>query len=178
MSLSPNTSIPPVESEMSNPAIIITNECQWEGSLGMLMKRDAFGGKLEISWALFANTLQHYFLIATKQDPCKPKRPLSSFDFSYLHARFFNGRNTIKQPEFDAFWAWFGKVIHLVRFQKHVCSLYLDGLIYGLMNREHTQAILANRQPIGTFIIRFSERHPGQLDIAYIDVNSVPSHYL
>lgn len=53
--------------DMSNPFVVITNECQWEGSAGTLLKKDAFGGQLEIPWPQFVNTLQRHFLIATKQ---------------------------------------------------------------------------------------------------------------
>jgi len=56
-----------ISKDMSHPFVVITNECQWEGSAGTLLKKDAFGGQLEIPWPQFVNTLQRHFLIATKQ---------------------------------------------------------------------------------------------------------------
>lgn len=167
-----------VESEMSDPLIIITNECQWENSIGTLIKKDAFGGRLEISWELFANTLQLYFLVATKQDIRHPKRPLSGFDFTYLHSKFF-ASHTITQSAFDKFWNWFGKIVHPLRFQKHICPLWQAGIVYGFLDRESVEKLLVvNRQVPGTFIIRFSERHAGQFDIVWVGANAEINHYL
>jgi len=178
MPLSNGNGAPAVESEMSEPLVIITNECQWEGSLGTLIKKDAFGGKLEISWPLFANTLQHYFLVATKQDMHNPKRPLSQFDFNYLQGKYFGNRNTITQSAFDLFWSWFGKIVHVVRYQRHICSLWQAGIIYGFLDRESVTNVLRNsKQPVGTFIIRFSERHAGQFDIVWVGNDEI-NHYL
>lgn len=62
---------------MSHPFVVITNECQWEGSAGTLLKKDAFGGQLEIPWPQFVNTLQRHFLIATKQGTDLYKCPMT-----------------------------------------------------------------------------------------------------
>jgi len=35
-----------VESEMSRHFVVITNEIQWQGSAGSLLKRDAFDGQV------------------------------------------------------------------------------------------------------------------------------------
>lgn len=178
MPLGAGPSAPTVESEMSDPLIIITNECQWEGSLGTLIKKHAFGGKLEIPWPLFANTLQHYFLIATRQDLGHPKRPLSTFDFDYLHKKFFGYRASVTQTSFDKFWEWFGKIVHTLRFTRHVCSLWQAGIIYGFLDRQAvTDVLVSNNQPIGTFIIRFSERYAGQFDIVWVGHTEI-NHYL
>ena len=40
-------------------------------------------------------------------------------------------------------------------------------MVYGLMTREDVDAALQGRTP-GNFVIRFSERHPGQFGIAYV----------
>eukprot|EP01119_Soliformovum_irregulare_P011455 TRINITY_DN286_c0_g1_i2.p1 TRINITY_DN286_c0_g1~~TRINITY_DN286_c0_g1_i2.p1 ORF type:complete len:465 (+),score=127.76 TRINITY_DN286_c0_g1_i2:159-1553(+) len=58
-----------VESSSSIPLVVITNEVQWEDSAGILLKREAFSsGQMEIPWPEFANTLQHHFLRATRQE--------------------------------------------------------------------------------------------------------------
>ncbi|EFA82265.1 signal transducer and activator of transcription family protein [Heterostelium album PN500] len=168
-----------VESDSSNPFVVITNECQWEGSAGVLLKKDAFDGQLEISWAQFINTLQRHFLIATKQDQVRPKRPLSQFDFKYIQQHFFANRSIIHQQDFDRFWNWFGKSMQTLRYQRHISTLWQEGIIYGYMGRQEVNDALTNQDP-GTFIIRFSERNPGQFGIAYIGME-VPhriKHYL
>lgn len=38
-----------VESNSSRPFIVITNECQWEESEGILLKKDAFGEQVKFS---------------------------------------------------------------------------------------------------------------------------------
>lgn len=168
-----------VESEMSNPFVVITNECQWEGSAGTLLKKDAFGGQLEIPWPQFVNTLQRHFLIATKQDMVRPKRALSLYDFHYINSQFFGNRTIIQQKDFDNFWNWFGKSMQTLRYQRHISTLWQNGIIYGFMNRDDVNAALVN-QDSGTFIIRFSERNPGQFGIAYCSVEHPVriKHYL
>jgi len=168
-----------VESDASNPFVVITNECQWEGSAGVLLKKDAFDGQLEITWPQFINTLQRHFLIATKQDPVRPKRPLSAFDFKYIQTHFFGNRTIIHQQDFDKFWSWFGKSMQTLRYQRHISTLWQEGIIYGYMGRQEVNDALQNQDP-GTFIIRFSERNPGQFGIAYIGVEMPPriKHYL
>lgn len=56
---------------------------------------------------------------------------------------------------------------------------YTARLIYGLISREDTDSILASREP-GTFIIRFSERHPGLFAVGYkiSDKEKDVGHYL
>jgi hypothetical protein len=106
-------------------AVVITNESQWEGSEGALLKRDAFLGQvpsalqrdinsllivlfavcliphselsfratnmcqLEAPWEQFANALQRRFLLATRQDPMRPRRSLSAYDLQYFNLKFF-----------------------------------------------------------------------------------------
>lgn len=168
-----------IESEMSNPFVVITNECQWEGSAGTLLKKDAFGGQLEIPWPQFVNTLQRHFLIATKQDMVRPKRALSLYDFHYINSQFFGNRTIIQQKDFDHFWNWFGKSMQTLRYQRHISTLWQNGIIYGFMNRDDVNAALVNQES-GTFIIRFSERNPGQFGIAYCSVEHPVriKHYL
>eukprot|EP01133_Synstelium_polycarpum_P003844 gene3844-4438_t len=168
-----------VESDCSNPFVVITNECQWEGSAGVLLKKDAFDGQLEISWAQFINTLQRHFLIATKQDPVRPKRPLSQFDFKYIQEHYFSNRSIIHQQDFDRFWNWFGKSMQTLRYQRHISTLWQEGIIYGYMARQEVNDALQNQDP-GTILIRFSERNPGQFGIAYIGMEAPHrcKHYL
>lgn len=37
------------------------------------------------------------------------------------------GKNIISQKDFDDFWDWFGKGMQKIRYQRHICSLWLTG---------------------------------------------------
>jgi len=154
-----------VESNSSSPLVVITNECQWEGSAGTLLKKESFPSG-QIPWPRFANTLQHHFLKATRQELSEPRRILSPYDMNYLHTKFFDAKDMIGQKDFDMFWEWFGKSMQKLRYQRHLGNMWQNGLLYGFMGREDVDAALLNQDP-GTFIMRFSERHAGQLAIAY-----------
>eukprot|EP01133_Synstelium_polycarpum_P010914 gene10914-12719_t len=155
-----------IESPPTSPFIVITNECQYEESDGTLLKKDSFGNNPEIAWASYANKLQRHFLRATRQDAIKPTRYLSRHELIYLHQQFFGGRPSITQTLFDAFWNWFGKGLQKLRYQRHVCSMWQSGLIYGFISRQSVEEALRNEE-IGTFLIRFSERHAGHFAIGY-----------
>jgi hypothetical protein len=46
-------------------------------------------------------------------------------------------------------------------------------LIYGFISREGVHAALVEQQ-VGTFLIRFSERHPGTFAVGYVINDSDP----
>lgn len=170
-----------VESPPSNPFIVITNECQYEESDGTLLKKDSFGSQAEIPWPMFANKLQRHFLRATRQDPIKPTRYLSRHELTYIHQNFFGGQPMVSQAAFDLFWGWFGKNLQKLRYQRHVCSMWQSGLIYGFISRFQVDEALKNEEA-GTFLIRFSERHAGLFAVGYKIDDSDPDkrvrHYL
>lgn len=166
-----------VESPPSNPFIVITNECQYEESDGTLLKKDSFGSQAEIPWPMFANKLQRHFLRATRQDPIKPTRYLSRHELTYIHQNFFGGQPMVSQAAFDLFWGWFGKNLQKLRYQRHVCSMWQSGLIYGFISRFQVDEALKNEEA-GTFLIRFSERHAGLFAVGYKIDDSRVRHYL
>jgi len=156
-----------LESNPTAPFIVMTNENQWESSEATLLKHDLFPGSMhETTWFRFANILQIHYLRATRQDPAKPTRSLSKFDLEYLHREKFNSKPTITQDDFEKFWDWFGKVMHKIRHQKPFIYLWLQGLIYGFLSKPEAERLLF-RQPVGTFVARFSERRAGQIAIAF-----------
>mmetsp|Transcript_19777 Transcript_19777/g.27602 ORF Transcript_19777/g.27602 Transcript_19777/m.27602 type:complete len:637 (+) Transcript_19777:181-2091(+) len=168
-----------IESNQSLPLVVITNECQWEGSAGTLLKKEAFStGQLEITWARFANTLQYHFLRATRQELARPRRILTKYDLNFFHSKLEN-KPHIGQKDFEEFWDWFGKAVQKIRYQRHIGSLWQTGMLYGFMGRDEVNAALKDQEP-GTFILRFSERHAGQFAIAYIGHEHPPriKHYL
>lgn len=79
-----------VESPISYPLIVITNESQWCDAAGKLILADAFAGQLEVAWPQFANAIHHHFLKATRQDPARPSRGLNEADWTYIHSKFFS----------------------------------------------------------------------------------------
>ena len=168
-----------VESMPSRATVLITNECQWEGSAGCLLKESIFEKKEEVSWIRFLNFLQFYFVKWTKQDSLVPTRPLSSHDFDFFHQKYFASSNKIKKEQFDKFWDWFGKCLQVIRYQRHIGSLWQNGILNAFITKEEVNEALKNLNS-GAFIIRFSERHSGQFAIAYVgaDLPLRVKHYL
>jgi len=169
------------DSEPSHPFVVLTNENQWDVAAGSLLQRDAFGASDSCPWYHFANTLQIHYLKATRQDCAHPQRPLSVSDLQYIHAIKFGKKPVILLREFERFWEWFGKVLHKIRHQRHLSSLWLKGLIYGFIPREAAEQLLRGLEA-GTFLLRFSERIAGQFAVAYVKLgnNNVREvkHYL
>lgn len=162
---SPSTSLS-LETPLTLPFVVITNECQWEESEGLLLKKVVFGDRQEIEWPFLANIVQRHFLRATRQDLIRPTRSLSPSDFDFILNKIFGGHPMISQKSFDNFWNWFGKVVQKLRYQRHICGLWQSGLIHGFLSREQIYQALIG-QPVGTFLIRFSERNPGCFAVAY-----------
>lgn len=168
-----------VESAPTQPFVVMTNQKQWEACERPLLQKDAFGTHTEITWNQFANALQRQFIRATRQDPSTPARCMSIFDFTYIHDKFLAKRPTLYLREYDTIWNWYGKCIQVIKYQRHMAQLWQGGLMYGYMTRQEVDMALRNEKP-GTFIMRFSERHPGQIGIAYVGHDNPPSikHYL
>uniref|UniRef100_A0A6B2KZR9 Signal transducer and activator of transcription n=1 Tax=Arcella intermedia TaxID=1963864 RepID=A0A6B2KZR9_9EUKA len=168
-----------IESPLSEPIIVKTNENQWQESEGLLLQYEAFGNGQEVSWCRFANALQRRYIMATKQDRQNPVRPLSQQDLLYLYHAKFNPhgvptqQTTITLKQFENFWQWFGAGLYRIRYQRHLCTLWVRGFICGFINRNEAENILENASP-GTFILRFSEQCPGQFAIAYIPIDDNP----
>jgi len=164
-----------IESEPTNAIVVKTNENQWHEAEGILLKKTAFGNNNEITWFRFSNWLQRRYLGATKQNLQFPVRPLSTYDFQYIHALKFDNKPIVTQKHFDSFWSWFGPLIHKIRYQRHVLALWTRGHICGFLTREEVESVLKNEQ-IGTFLIRVSERCD-QFAVSYQSAESV-KHYL
>jgi len=155
-----------IESNSSQPFIVITNDCQWEGSEGTLLKNDAFSEQIEIQWPHFVNILQRHFLRATRQLPLQPARALSMYDFEFLNKQFFGDKQILSHKHYDSFWTWFGKSLQTLRYKRHIATLWQNGLITMFISRDRVQGALKD-QGTGCFMILFSAAYPGQLEIAY-----------
>lgn len=165
-----------IESEISNPFVVITNESQWDATEEVLFKWDLFDKYQEISYSYFCNVLQRHFILVTKQDLSHPKRSLSLDDFDYIYEHYFKNVSRIKLQHVTTFWSWFGKTLKELKYQRYIKELWQNGLLYGCLQRKLVDCILQG-QPNGTFIIRFSERHAGQFGIAYVKNDRI-KHYL
>jgi hypothetical protein len=64
---------------------------------------------------------------ATRQDPKKQHRPLSTQDLRYIHRTQFDGADEITATQFGQFWKWFGKILHKIRHQKPLPDLWKKG---------------------------------------------------
>jgi len=170
-----------IESPHSFPFIVITNESQWCDAARKLVLEDAFAGnhQAQIPFAQFANVFHSHFLTATRQSASDPARPLQHYEFKYLHKKFFNNDQQITRAQASTMWAWIGPVLQSIRFKRHISSLWTKGYIFGFFTKEACNKALA-RQPVGTFMIRFSESKPGLFGVAYVstDAKDPVKHYL
>ncbi len=107
----------------------------------------------------------------------------------------------VSMKDFDQFWNWFGKGLHILRYQRHVGNLWKSGLIFGFIAKDAVHAALANQRyvalsslhcishdstplsarfphnSVGSFLVRFSENHAGSFAVAYKHLEEV-KHYL
>jgi hypothetical protein len=119
------------------------------------------------SWPQLANALQTQFLNITRQDFLNPQRGLSPGDLSYIHERFFRKQQTCTVEQFQEFWLWYGPVLKQIKYSRHINGLWQAGAILGFFSRQELEYILGSQLP-GTFLVRFSERHPGLFATSYM----------
>lgn len=90
-------------------------------------------------------------------------------------------RASVSGKDFKRVWAWFGPYMHRVRYQRHLCALWNAGFIMGFLDRPQTEAMLLRTNVVGAFLLRFSERVPGQFAVSYVVSNGAMlavRHYL
>jgi len=155
-----------VESRLSKPLIVKTNEKQLEKAEGLLLVESAFGEQREVSWEHFANYFYRSYLVATRQSSDKLERPLSPFDFHYINQQKFGAGKTVTVEHVEQFWGWIGPMLHKIRYTRHIGTMFVGGYICGFLTSNEVQEVL-NNQEIGTFVVRFSERQAAGLVISY-----------
>jgi hypothetical protein len=69
-----------LESEKTNPIIVITHENQWVDSQIKLFTENCFQNTPRVSWCCFINNFHNQFLSLTKQNKTRPDRALSLYD--------------------------------------------------------------------------------------------------
>lgn len=164
-----------VKSNLSKPFIVTTNESQYSEAISRLFKEELYApGRFAIDWFSYANMVHLYYLNATRQPLKAVTRSLCKDDLDYFRrAYIFNG--TLDESE--AFWKWFGRVLHLLRFQKHISEAWMKGYMIGFRSKKFVEEVLRGK-PAGTFVLRFSANTIGQLAISWVDEANECHHYL
>jgi len=169
------------ESDSSSAFVVSTNDNQWEAAAGVLAQYELFGGgaRTDTRWPHVVNCIQRWLLHAGRAHVRKDGRArlMSPVDVSYLHRKFFNEQERIAPSAVATFWKWFGPTLAAIRFQRPIGSLWHSGLLYGLLTRTDVEQTLASHN-VGVFMLRFSERNPGQIGVAYVGNGRVVRHYL
>eukprot|EP01130_Rhizamoeba_saxonica_P002549 TRINITY_DN12335_c0_g1_i1.p1 TRINITY_DN12335_c0_g1~~TRINITY_DN12335_c0_g1_i1.p1 ORF type:complete len:532 (-),score=84.76 TRINITY_DN12335_c0_g1_i1:51-1583(-) len=168
-----------VESDLTDPFVVITSEGQWAESLQKLILIESFEetDAKEISWSRFCNILQLSFVLNTKPKSNVPERSLKYHELLYLQNKILGGRDTINTSEARAWISKFVEIMKNIRFSEHVYDMWVEGLIYFFASRETCETLLMNYN-IGSFIIRFSESTPGKFAIAYVSEEGIKHHLI
>jgi len=171
-----------IESQPTEPFIVMTNTKQWDETQGLLLRKYIFREKKEVPTAQFCNIIQYHFLQATRQDPLKAIRPLCPEDFHYFFTsklnKPFNLAELITFKDFDLLWSWLGPSLQKIRYHKYIAQMWKSGIFWGFISKGETERILAGWS-VGTFLLRFSERFSdGSMAIAYKQNNTDVRHYL
>lgn len=178
----------------AEPIVVCTNENQWEHAEGRLLRRVLFGpdvsdkDNITVSWTRFSNVLSELLIRATRQDVLElwsmpehllavfpePRRSLSSEDFEHLHTTRFNGSPFISVAQFASFWEWYGALCHQYRHNLTARTLFLSGVIYGLVSKAKCATLLPDD---GMFLVRNSERSKhGEYSLAFRHNGEVKHH--
>lgn len=94
----------------------------------------------------------------------------------------------INQKEFQQLWDWIGPSIKKIRYQKHMSWMFEQGYDYlTIWSNDRFLPCFVTRQeatdqlqsePIGTFLIRLSERLDGEFVVSYNHPTGGIRHYL
>ena len=153
-------------SPFTEPFIVITNESQWDECEGDLLFHLLFPnqGVTHARWPAVVNHLQRFVLRATRQP--SPSFFLSRVTLHFLFHKFFKADPSVSRESFAEFWRWFGKTMHKLRYQRHLCSLFVCGFLHLLIPRDAACDVLLS-QTTGAFLVRFSESNAGSLVVSY-----------
>eukprot|EP00727_Mastigamoeba_balamuthi_P006006 m51a1_g2024 hypothetical protein (635) ;mRNA; f:1294812-1297482 len=162
-----------VESEPCEPLTCISNSFQWHTSECDLFLCDLFGSRISVSWERLCNVLQLHYLWATKQGRGEVERPLTTRDFEYLRRKFECQTGTrLRRDCGMRVWDWIGAAVEKVRHQKHLGRLWCDGVVFGMISKSDSEAVLEGR-PCGTALLRLSECFPGRYALAVVAESGV-----
>jgi hypothetical protein len=165
-----------LESNTSEPFIVTTHENQWAQAEGVLFEHTLFLQQMSVPWPLFANAFQILYLRSTRQESESVKRPLCVEEFGYLHGKL-GGKRAIERSAWNELWKKLQDCLRKIRFAKHLCEMWNEGAIAGFINRTDTERVLCN-EPVGAFMVRFSDSTDGSFVISYVNDDKSIKHYL
>lgn len=165
-----------LESNTSEPFIVTTHENQWAQAEGVLFEHTLFLQQMSVPWPLFANAFQILYLRSTRQESENVKRPLCVEEFGYLHGKL-GGKRAIERSAWNELWKKLQDCLRKIRFAKHLCEMWNEGAIAGFINRTDTERVLCN-EPVGAFMVRFSDSTDGSFVISYVNDDKSIKHYL
>lgn len=146
-----------LESVQRVSTIVTTTETQWGPALGRLLAQQLFRTPDDtVAWCVFANALQRAYLDGTRQAAAAPKRWLSFGDLQYVHQFKFDRAPSVGPEAFESFWSWFSPALMGLRHSRQLLTLWCEGLVMGFISKQSSERLLEN-QPVGAFLIRFSE---------------------
>lgn len=177
-----NKQVMVLESEKTNPVIVITHENQWVESQIKLFTENCFQSANRVSWCCFINNFHNQFLTLTKQNKTRPDRALSLYEIRYLHKKWFRMENHVDRNEqaVAQYLQWMGSIQRTIHFKRHIQSMWSEGFIFPLLSKRKAEKCLES-QGVGTFVIRFSESQGGLFAVAYVSEDQTGGkvkHYL
>ncbi|KAJ6654720.1 hypothetical protein lerEdw1_006583, partial [Lerista edwardsae] len=111
---------------------------------------------LKVSWAQF-NKVTQWVL--------KAGRGSGELGFpGHAHASSWHLQEVLPGRGFT-FWQWFEGVLELTK--KYLKEYWSDGLIMGFISKQYVHSCLI-KEPVGTFLLRFSDSEIGGISIAYV----------
>jgi hypothetical protein len=111
-----------IESGVSNPMVVVTNESQWPGAARKLLWQHTFGDVESIPWPLFANYLSLLVVVSIYGGIETMVRALTPWELRFLHRRWFKSTRVIGRETAIAFWTYFGPVLTALRFKRHIAN--------------------------------------------------------
>lgn len=85
-----------MESNLTQPFIVKTNENQWQEAEGILLEMITFDDNQAVTWYRFVNAFHKLYVTSTKQDIKNPNRPLTPEDIVYIYESKFRQPNSIR----------------------------------------------------------------------------------
>jgi hypothetical protein len=118
--------------------------------------------KGSVEWPHMCNIMQRHLLQEIQKSDNRPFRSLSTADFEYFHEHFFAKSPVITIADFNKFWEWYGKAFQVLRFQKHINTLYQLGYVHSLSFRwcESERKSYRKWNPTETQILRHLTNSP------------------
>uniref|UniRef100_A0A0B7B603 Signal transducer and activator of transcription n=2 Tax=Arion vulgaris TaxID=1028688 RepID=A0A0B7B603_9EUPU len=125
----------------------------------------------QVEWKALADQLNMKFMFHTGKG-------LSETNLTYIASKLFGKKDpsscTVTWTQFNkdtlpnrsfTFWEWFYAIQKLTK--EHLKDLWTDDAIIGFVSKDQSQDWLS-KQPMGTFLLRFSDSENGGITIAWI----------